>query len=654
MHTSLAIQLFFAMCFILSVGDGYAKSIINICVTPETEKKINKGCVLIESLADQLREEVRKAGRVDAEYVVRILPGRYRLSKSIVIDESVWPRSSHGHLTIKGSGTTKTVILGSRELRIGDGVLRPDLSKNGLEVRQFSLRNLGLESANFPPDRVFGRKYVPGVEVFFNERRLPQARNPFDGFLNVESAENSGRNLRLVGVLPSLYKNEGAIQLGGFFQHDWADEVLSVSVTQNGEQFEFIDNTPVYGVKLGQRVWILNSAVDINYSGQWVFDPRGLNLLVASPASNGTLGISVVNDGLQVMRVRNISISDIGFEEFLDSAIRIDQSESISVKHVDVRNVGGTAIRISGVRVSVADVFLSHTGASGVSIFGGDRRSLARGENTLRDCRIEHVGRLVKSYAPAVAMYGVGNEISNCKISDGPHAAIVFHGNDHRIQGNIIERFMLETDDAGAIYTGRDWTERGTVISGNVLRHLNGGKVFGNAAIYLDDQASGLEVTGNLIVGGTRCVHIGGGRENRISSNIFVDCGEGVLIDARGMKEIGRLGDRANEKLKKKYVDVVRPGGVYMARYPSLVHDFTFLASGGGNVVSNNKFVNVKNDFRFDRFSDSKIDRSGNEHVSTVENLDVRKAIPDQLGELYKVIRSNNSGGQSIESPKGK
>lgn len=32
---------------------------------------------------------------------------------------------------------------------------------------------------------------------------------------------------------------------------------------------------------------------------------------------------------------------------------------------------------------------------------------------------------------------------------NGPHAAIVFHGNDHIIRNNTITKFVTDSDDAG-------------------------------------------------------------------------------------------------------------------------------------------------------------------------------------------------------------
>jgi parallel beta-helix repeat protein len=51
--------------------------------------------------------------------------------------------------------------------------------------------------------------------------------------------------------------------------------------------------------------------------------------------------------------------------------------------------------------------------------------------------------------------------------------------------------------------------------------------------VYLDDCASGTTVFGNIFYQATRSVIIGGGRDNRIENNIFLDTEPGIRIDDR-------------------------------------------------------------------------------------------------------------------------
>lgn len=83
--------------------------------------------------------------------------------------------------------------------------------------------------------------------------------------------------------------------------------------------------------------------------------------------------------------------------------------------------------------------------------------------------KITNFSTFSTTYRPAVYVDGVGNYVGFNDISGGPHAGIVFYGNEHVIEYNYLSRVALETADVGAIYTARDWTAQGTVIRFNVV-----------------------------------------------------------------------------------------------------------------------------------------------------------------------------------------
>ena len=127
-----------------------------------------------------------------------------------------------------------------------------------------------------------------------------------------------------------------------------------------------------------------------------------------------------------------------------------------------------------------------------------------------------------------VSLNGVGNRATHNLIDNAPHQAIAFGGNDHRIEFNEIHSVCHESNDAGAIYAGRDWTMRGTVIRHNYLHDITGFEGRGCVGVYLDDMFCGTEISGNLFVRVTRAAFIGGGRDCTIANNVFVDCQPGL------------------------------------------------------------------------------------------------------------------------------
>ena len=53
--------------------------------------------------------------------------------------------------------------------------------------------------------------------------------------------------------------------------------------------------------------------------------------------------------------------------------------------------------------------------------------------------------------------------------------------------------------------------------------------------MYLDDWTSGITIYGNLFYKAGRAAFIGGGRDNTVENNIFVECAPSTHVDARGL-----------------------------------------------------------------------------------------------------------------------
>lgn len=585
----------FATVFAIA-GNSWAAQ--EICVEPESPETVVRSCITLSMLPVWLRKNVKRdaQGQVSEDVVVRLGEGIHRLANPVVIDTAIW-QSSGRKLTIEGLGVDRTIISGAV---VASTVTLPEGSNSEKElmpgIARISLKGLDIKLPDQLFEYRFGKPVLPDLELFANGKRLPRARWPNSGFGIVESVEElGGIKYTVRGFDSSRYAAESALMLGGYFAHDWADETLrSGTIDKSGVRF--LEREPIYGVRVGQRVWFENALSDIDTPGEWAYDPTTESIYVL-PVKNysqaTTYEVSRSLEGLVFKKVWNLVVKDIGLTGFRENAIRVDGGLDVLLTRLKIQNIGGVGVRLSGRNVVANDIHVADIGGGGIAIDGGSRITLNPGRVAVRNCTVARVGQLSSSYKVAVGISGVGNEVSNCQLSDGPHAAILFHGNDHLIADNLIERFVLDTDDAGAIYTGQDWTERGTIIRNNIIRHIGmpNGK-YGANAIYLDDQASGIFVKDNLIINGRRGVMIGGGRDNRIEGNVFINCNNGIYIDSRGLRDIERHGTLANSSFRKKFADVNGASPQYVARYPELSSgSMQLLGNAGNNFANGNIFM---------------------------------------------------------------
>jgi len=133
---------------------------------------------------------------------------------------------------------------------------------------------------------------------------------------------------------------------------------------------------------------------------------------------------------------------------------------------------------------------------------------------------------------------------------------------------------------------GRDWTMRGTVIRHNYFHHISGPGLHGAMAVYLDDAASGIEISGNLFYRAGRAAFIGGGRDNRVVNNIFVECLPSVHVDARGL---GWMKYHIDGVMKERLLASPFETPLWKKRYPRLLNLLNDRPGAPmGNVVERN------------------------------------------------------------------
>jgi hypothetical protein len=175
---------------------------------------------------------------------------------------------------------------------------------------------------------------------------------------------------------------------------------------------------------------------------------------------------------------------------------------------------------------------IENTGCGGISLSGGDRRTLEPGGNYVRNCVFTNCGRIDYSYKSPVNIDGVGNRVQHCLFNGSPATAIYLHGNNHLIEYNIINEACSFVDDMGAVYMGRDPSESGNIIRWNFFKNI--GRIGMTIAVYFDDGACGTSVYGNIFYkAGTRTILVGGGSHNHIFNNIFIDSKTAIHLDDR-------------------------------------------------------------------------------------------------------------------------
>lgn len=258
--------------------------------------------------------------------------------------------------------------------------------------------------------------------------------------------------------------------------------------------------------------------------------------LVFWPSGEGPTEITRLQSPLiTIDHTSNVAIEGLAFEQSRGRALEFRGSHDVAISRCTFRNQGLNAVTATRcLRLAFDDCRVEDTGEGGFFLDCGDRATLTPSQVVVRNCLFRRFMRRARTYRPAIRLDGVGITVKNCDFRDAPHAAILFGGNDHVIERNRFVDLLSQTGDGGAVYGGRDWTARGTMIRENLFARIRGMRKWENA-VYLDDQLSGITVERNVFVECHWAMLIGGGRENTVRNNLLLGCGLGFSTDARGL-----------------------------------------------------------------------------------------------------------------------
>lgn len=506
-----------------------------------------KPLATLEAARDMLRQ-MRAAGQeTKGGVTVWMRAGRYERTKPFALAKED-SGSAEAPIVYRAMPGERVCLSGGRLVTnfapvTDQSILnRLDESARG-KVVQADLRALGISD--------FGEVKSGGLELFFQDQPMTLARWPNEGFTHIADVVGGspvdvrgtvgdaiGRFI-YEGDRPRRWVGEKDPWVHGYWFWDWADERQQVeSIDPERHMIAVAPPYHVYGYRKGQWFYGFNLLSELDSPGEWYLD-RETGMLYfwpPGPIAEGRPTVSVAPALVTMNDTSYVTIRGLTLEAARGTGIAISGGTADQIVGCTIRNVGGYAVRIEGgSKNGVVGCDIYQVGGGGVILEGGDRVTLTPAGHYADNNHIHHYSRWTRMYQPAVTLNGVGNRATHNLIHDAPHQAIAFSGNDHVIEFNEIHDVCTEANDAGAIYAGRDWTWRGTVIRHNYLHDISGLSGNGCMGVYLDDMLCGTEISGNIFRRVTRAAFIGGGRDNTIANNIFVDCKPAVHVDARAM-----------------------------------------------------------------------------------------------------------------------
>ena len=492
------------------------------------------------------RDAIRRLKQENAENV----------SFTVFLRGGVYCRENAFELTEEDSGTQEAPIVyrayeneevrlvGGREIEpqwwqpvADEEILERLPSEARGKVLQADLMAHGIDDYGRP---VMERR---GLHLFCNDRWMPVARWPNSGYVRTVSAPEEGPLKNITFVYsedrPSRWTKASDAQAAGYWQVEYScREVPIASVDPDNKTITF-SQPPNYGIRpSGNMPWYaFNLLEEIDLPEEWYLDRERGMLYFWPPADfhDGRTFVAIMGEPLITLQETSyVTIRGLTLEVARNKAVTVEGGAHNLIAGCIIRNICRDGIILGGTNNGVIGCDIYNLGASAIRISGGNRKLLTPAGLYAENNHIHHYAKLQQNMQ-SVLVGGVGNRVAHNLIHHGAPGAIEYNGNDHLIEFNEIHDVVLDAGDAGVMYTGRDWTFRGNMVRHNFIHHIPKGPGYGTKGVYVDDCCSSTATYGNVFYQMHDAVLIGGGRDNVVENNIFIECDNPVWIDARGM-----------------------------------------------------------------------------------------------------------------------
>ena len=570
----------------------------------------------LEGARDTIRHMKRQGGLPRGGVRVLIHPGVYERKRTF-------------ELTAEDSGTPETPIVyaaasevrGSVRLRGGRVIAgwkavtdaavlaRLDESVRG-KIVSCDLKSLGIGDYG-----AFGvRGHAPRddakvpLELFFDGRPMQLARWPDttpwpnEGFAT-NAATATDRSVTYADDRPARWADAPDVWVHGYWGSEWHFNAVPLTKHDRAGKRLLIEKNSAPN----DRFFVANVFEELTRPGEYYLD-RAVGVLYFYPPIDleprkldGRVIVSMLTPVMVSLRdVSHVVFERLAFECTRGGVFDVRGGRGVAIRGCLLENVGLDGVRFekgSDHRVESCD--FKHIGDTGIALNVGDRANLVPANIRIHNNHFFDISRTARTYHGAInGDYGgyMGVEITNNLIHDLSHTAVFFWGNDIRIERNEIYNVVLQSDDAGAVYTGRDWTFQGNTFRHNFLHHTgsSGRHDFGTMGVYHDDGAGGTLVEDNIFWHVSKAAFAGGGVNTRFVNNFFVECYPAYWVDERGLS-VADAGPTSmvGGFMKDRFNAVHADSDAWVKRYPVMkaIHE-NYLAGKGtaplGNVFSRN------------------------------------------------------------------
>lgn len=414
------------------------------------------------------------------------------------------------------------------------------------------------------------------------------------------------------------WQDTGNIWAFGWWNMDWAENYNKVSINKADGTISLAGYL-VYGVRKDKRFYMENIFEELDHDNEYFYDyDTGIFYFYQNP--------SKAPETLEVAHNKNplVDFNDVSYVKF--SGFNLKNSSGygiyvwgghdVTIAYNEIKNIAIDAIKIAYdekdtaydwdlpytpnqpvgcYNLNIVSNHIYNIGSTGISVRNGAYYQLKHSNTKVENNEIHRFGQIKRTYQDAVKLGAAcGVTVAYNKIYDAPHEGIAGYWTECIIEFNDISDVCQETGDCGAIYTYHRNDSWGNVVRYNYIHDMvvDESLGLGSTGVYVDGNAVGFEVYGNIFEKIQRSILFNGGVYNSAYNNLTVNCQKAIDYNDIGIS-LGLSLKNDMKKLKEFYENEK----AWQERYPILEtyfrDDFDDRLPIGG-VVKNNIGVGSK------------------------------------------------------------
>ncbi len=479
----------------------------------------------------------------------------------------------------------------------------------------------------FPSGGGAGDLFLNGVRE--THARYPNASptNPVTGgWLAAASSlpgQNTYRSIQFnPGDIPQLSSTSG-LYVSVFGQNGWSNSVLPVASINYKTDTITLASDAEYQIGAGSRYFLFNAPSLLDATGEWFYNPSGGTVSFKAPSGFTGAGVSAgrLDSIISIANASNITIGGLTLTGTASNGtgLSLNNASGVTVTGVTIANTGvGIHVSGSSTKDQIHGSEISNTDQSGIRLDPGSSFVTVSG-NWIHD-----VGQL-NTTGSGIWFTGASDDSFTHNLIQNTAAFGIGGGSvvgasdasfrDTISYNQVSNANMQNADGGGIMITGQQQSLTNDIVSfndiGNTLATGTADQpqlqflpsaALVSFGIYLDDYASGVQVTNNIVHDGIGGILIHSGWSNTVSNNVLTG-NSGIALEVQASNWQG-AGSRptANNAFTHNIVVLSKTGSTAAA----LVDGSAGAASWNNNLYSgpalgNSSFmISAANEYLYD------------------------------------------------------